>query len=377
MSAASLSRIGVGVLLAWATLAHAEVKSGLCGPTGNLLSSNVTLMWEVWSTGADRIVRGVIELNGEPIPAVYDVARLAVRTETPLQLAPGNYEVVARAVFERGFAVRSNWRFTVGLSAMADLPEPSSNQLELQRAVNDFRLRVGLPPVYMHPSLAVACQSHSEYNLRNQTTGHYEKPESQGFTGATPIDRAESFGFLGGTYEAVSCGSWTPEDALAALVDGPYHRLPILQPGELAFGAGVAEDRVTLQFSLTQETGVSIYPYEGQRDVPVRWNRLERPNPLRIHGKAIVGVGYPITFAYYRRGKDRLTVIDARLLNDSDEPVATYLNTPDNDKSLRNALILIPQDPLIPGRKYRVEVQATAEDGSEFVRRWSFETAPQ
>lgn len=364
-------------MLAWASLACAEVKSGLCGPTGNLLSSNVTLMWEVWSTGADRIVNGTIELNGETIPAVYDVNRLVVRTETPLQLAPGNYEVVARAVFDRGFTVRSNWRFAVGLSAMADLPQPTQGQREMQQAVNGFRSRVGLPPVFMHPSLAVACQSHSEYNLRNQTTGHYEKSGSEGFTGATPIDRAESFGFLGGTYEAVSCGSWTPEDALAALVDGPYHRLPILQPGELAFGAGVAEDRVTLQFSLTPEVGVSIYPYEGQRDVPIRWNRLERPNPLRIHGKAIVGVGYPITFAYYRRGQDRLTVLEARLLDETGEPVATYLNTPDNDKSLRNALILIPQGPLSPSRKYQVEVHATAEDGTEFVRRWSFETAPE
>jgi hypothetical protein len=232
---------------------------------------------------------------------------------------------------------------------------------------------MGLAPFRGDLRLCAAARGHSEYNARNRTTGHYQTQGKPGFFGEGPAERAEAFGYFGGCYEAVSRGYATLSESIEALIDAPYHRIPFMQPGSLRFGSGFLDERLTLAFELTAGRGTSAYPYDGQEGVPTRWDRLERPNPLRIH-KGFQGIaGYPIVLAHFS-GDARLTLISAELRAESGEAIPLLANTPENDGWLKNAVILIPASPLGSLTRYQVSVEARSEDGTAISRTWSFTT---
>lgn len=344
-------------------------------PQGDIRISRPQISWNVWADAPESIVRAEVAVDGQPIPARYDAETRSVVARSESTLAPGEHAVAATLHMDRGYRVNRRWRFTVLPGSIEELPEPNAKQAEALAAVNSFRLRVGLPALRPHPALNAAALAHTLYNERNRTTGHYQARGRQGYFGEEPGERLAAYGFFGDSWEAVSLGRTSAPEAIEALVAGPYHRLPFLQPGSLGLGAGFVGERLTLSFELGGEKATVVYPFDGQTDVPVAWNGLERPNPLRIHPGAAATVGYPVTFAHFDGAQNCLEVLGAELRTEAGEPVACYLNTPSNDDWLRNAAILIPIRPLLPATGYLATVRVRLDGSSECARTWRFQTA--
>lgn len=362
------------VLCLIAAMSLADVYGGVATPIERTLISQPVVSWNVYSTGGDKIVGGEILLNGQPIETRYDPKTQRVEGQPAEPLTAGKYEVVARALFERGFSVKSTWSFEVVPEAKIGLPEPNAEQLAAIEAVNRLRAKLGLQPARPEPSLCAAAQKHTEYNDLNRTTGHFQRPGMAGFFGEGPGERLQAFGYVGDSYEAVCFGYKNLEARIQSLIDAPYHRLPFFQPGSPNIGAGSIGERITFEFEMGDQKDVSVYPAEGQRDVPIAWAKLERPDPLRIHAKRVGVPGYPITLAYY--GKEvRLSEVQAELTSETGEAVSLLVNTPDNDTWLRNATILFPEKPLKAGTEYSVRVRALASDGLRIDKTWRFRTA--
>ncbi len=344
------------------------------GPTGTLIVARPTLVWEIWSTGPDRIVGATATIDGRPVRAQYDAVQRRIVAEPAAPLAPGKHvaEVVAR--FSDDGTVKKDWEFEVGPQAVADLAPPTPEQLRAIEWVNTLRRRMGLPDVVADARLNLASTLHSKYLAQNNTTGHFQTEGKPGFFGVDPGDRAAAAGLVGNSWEVVEFGSDTPEEALRNLVDAPYHRLPFLQPEAVLFGSGGQTRRLTATFSMSSAVQTVAHPYEGQSDVPRSWDKNERPNPFRMHGAVKRPTGYPIMLVHFAKEPLKMTVRSAKLTDGRGLEVPCYLNTPENDNQLTNAMFLIPKAPLAANMTYVAQISATVAGGVDVSRTWSFST---
>jgi len=369
-----LGAIAAGLAAGLCVCGSGDVFGRSYGPKGRLIVAKPTLVWEIWSTGADRIVGATATIDGRPVRAFYDGVAKRITAEPAAPLAPGRHAVEFVVRFSDEGTVPKDWEIEIAPGAITELPGPSPLQLRTMDWVNTFRGRMSLPPVTADPRLHYASTLHSSYLEKNQTTGHFEQDGKPGFIGVNPGDRAAAVGHIGNSWEVVEFGSQTPEEALRNLVDAPYHRLPFLQPDAVSFGSGYAGQRLTATFSTSSSTATVVSPSEGQSDVPLLWDKNERPNPLRIHATARRPTGYPIVFVHFTREPVRITVRSARLADARGAEIPCFLNTPETDTELTNAAFLIPKSPLAPNTVYTVQVSAAAPGGVDLSRTWSFST---
>ena len=375
-----MTRLRFALLAAFAALAvfasseKGELFGRSWGPKGKVYTSKPTLTWEVWSTRSSEIVGAKASLNGRAISARYDAAQRKVFAPLPGSLEPGSYSATLAAVLDDGESISKSWKFEIASGAIAAIPPANESQNRTLDIVNRFRGLLGLPNFRMDDRLNAASLLHSKYHATNNTTGHYESPGKPGFIGEEPGERHEAMGWVGSSWENVEYGSTNEEDGIRSLIDAPYHRIPFLQPGEIKFGSGYTARRLTAAFSMSSEQATVVYPYDRQQDVPTNWNMNERPNPLRMHPSARRPVGYPIMLVYFDKEQLTLSVRSARLIDDRGNEVPCFLNTPENDGELTNALILIPKTALRTDASYTVRVEASVLRGPDVSRTWRFHT---
>jgi uncharacterized protein YkwD len=305
--------------------------------------------------------------------------------------------------------------------------------------INVWRLRCGMTALTTDPRLALAATHHAAYLASGPMAddlSHTETPGVRGYSGRMPTDRGRAAGFrIGGVWEDVANGAGTA--AMDRLFDAPYHRVPFLRPDITCVGVGVAPqeevrirrvftaaDEATLsrdraavrragtmierthhiitvvEFGATGSAGAAdpvVYPLDGQKDVPVSWNAVEIPSPLRMHAAEMnartaadrgegtsgitgeagdapatgVTVGYVIS---YLAPDGPIRIVSAQIWSHDGAEVDCYRNTPDNDDHIHGAL-LIPKRPLHPATRYDVDVEAETPAGDDLSRRWSFTTA--
>jgi hypothetical protein len=339
------------------------------GPKSLLRISSPTLSWQIWPGEGCRVTSAVMQLNGKPVAARYNIDRKVLEYRPAAPLMPGPYKVECRVVVDEQLVVNKDWSFEVAGAAQPSLPEPDDHQTLSLNVANELRKNLGLEPMVMDSRLNAASLSHSLYLGANNRSGHFEKEGESMFAGRTPGERQESFGFLGGSWECVSAGISSAEESVRDLFDAPYHRLPFMQPGSIGFGSGFSKRRMTLNFSTSDREGVVVSPAEGQTDIATSWSRLETPNPLRLH-EVTGAVGYPVMLSH--SGVEKIEVRSATLSAGS-QSVKVFLNTPSNDEHLKNALILMADKPLMPMTTYTVNVVYLAE-GREVKKTWSFRT---
>ncbi len=357
-------------------------------PVGTVHVARPTIGWGIWpSTAGTRVTNVVLTLNGARVPARYAPAERAVAYEPSDALTPGTYEAHCRVTFNQTWPVEKTWRFTIASGASARLADPDERQTKAVAIANRFRRTLGLPDFSLDGRLCASALAHALYLDNTHGFGHAQQASLPGFVGAGPGERNAAFGFSGGCYEDVSSGVPTVAASVSGLFDAPYHRIPFLQPGTPAFGAGFAGDNCALEFGMTtvgEDTeAVVVSPAHGQTNVPLSWDGVETPSPLRVHENANDAgpVGYAIAFASFALaggdagGPARLRVSRATLtLEETGAAVPFFLNTPANDDHLSNAAFLIPTRPLRPGTTYRVSVRAEA-NGRDVSRTWTFTTA--
>lgn len=137
-------------------------------------------------------------------------------------------------------------------------------------------------------------------------------------------------------------------------------KAPASGPPAIAFGRGT----------------VVLYPVPEQSDVPTIFPGGEIPNPIPKATK--LQAGYPIT-ATFAAGMS-VTGARGKLVDAQGKEVATWFSSPTepaNEKyrpHQQNTLCLYPQQPLAPGAKYTVALEATV-DRAKWARTWSFTTA--
>ncbi len=281
--------------------------------------------------------------------------------------------------------VEREWCFVVAGGAAGGLAAPDTVQQAALTVANRYRRLLGMNPFRLDARLSAVATAHSRYLHTNRRTGHFQWPGTSGFIGVLPRTRREAFGYYGGASEGVSYGSRSVTAAITGLFDAPYHRVPFLQPGFVDFGVGRVGRHTTLEFGSPESGGTVIYPVDGQQNVPLSWDGIETPNPLRIHGRAASAkntkrrgtrekVGYVITLFYFSPDRTPIQVTGAALATADGKPIPFFLNTPANDSELKNGALLIPQKPLRPATTYAVSVSAITALGQDISRAWRFTT---
>ncbi len=250
-------------------------------------------------------------------------------------------------------------------------PKPTAEQLLLFREANRFRKLMGLPPFKLSLKLCASAQAHCHYSYHHPGESHYEAENKEEFRGKTPTDRARGQGYTEGVSEDMSFGG-VIEDAVAGLVEAPYHRVLFMQPGSPDFGCGYDEGIVTLDFGTTERKEWVVYPADGQRDVPLTFTGNEIPDPLRLHG-AKPPAGYIVTLLVCGEA-DKIRIVSTDFTTKRGESVPYFLNTPDTDEFLNYGVFLIPRKPLLPLTEYTASVTFQRGDGAETAVVWSFKT---
>ncbi len=348
-------------------------------PIGTLHVRQPVITWKVWPGNGLRIARVWLAVNGKAVPVAYSQEQRAVVYRCPKPLPVGSYAVTCRIEFDNSQSVERDWRFTVaGTASGGLLPAPDSQQKAAWEIANALRQRIGLPPLRLDERLCAAATAHAAYLERNPWGGHEQRRGDPGFVGEHPAERTAAFGYPGACFENVAQGNPSLSSSLQTLFDAPYHRIAFLQPGSPEFGAGAVGRTVTLTFGQTEGEKIVRSPGDGQDDVPTVWQGGELPDPLRIHGASGTGgsVGYPILLARFTARSSRIKLATATLTTDDGAIVPVYVNTPDNDDMLTNAVVLIPRRPLRPHTTYRVSVNLRAGNGAYTAHRWQFTTGP-
>lgn len=342
-------------------------------PQGKTPQERPRLEWQMKPRGSATLRRVVLTVNERPIPVRYDRESATVIGEPVEPLPLGTCRVHCEVWLSSDQEIELDWTFT-RVPTPPPAPPPDPLQLELIAQLNRLRRTALLPEVQSDAALCLAALRHSRYLLVNRLAPtHEEQPGKVEFYAETPEERAERAGCFLPCYEVIAMSA-TPRTAVQALMDAPYHRTALLQPERFRVGAGAAGDRTTVLCSLSEHSGVIVYPGDGQLDVPPQWLDTELPDPLRLYPGASRTVGYPITLHFYGP-EGKLELREAALRGPNNQPIACYTNTPSNDDELDDTLILIPQKPLLPETTYTVRIAVRTPAGTDVSRSWQFTTA--
>lgn len=246
-------------------------------------------------------------------------------------------------------------------------------------ALNGARSAAGLPVLSEDPALDEAAQAHAYFYLFNASQSQLsgagitmEDASLPGFTGARGIDRDRHFGFTGARGTELASHVLTARASVRSSINSVFHRLPVVDRETVA--AGYGEARVGSIAISVLDVGAgpagtgdpSIYPADGQSDVPVAFVDDEVPDPLP--SGSISPAGYPVSLEV--GGAQQLKVTAGRLLGPDGKEVPSYVFTPGNQVG-QSQWALVAKQPLKPGARYTAEVTGTV-DGKDFSRRWSF-----
>ncbi len=339
-------------------------------PQGQIALSRPEISWKIWATNGRAIARTEMQLDGRTVITIYQTAQRALVYQPNTPLSAGTHTVTCRVQLDDGAIAQHSWSFSVSANAIPTLPTPNANQRVLFEGANRFRRLMGLPDFVLNMALCAAAQAHSQYAVQNPGEAHGETEGKPGFRGKSPTDRVRAMGYSGGAGEDMAWGN--PKESITQLIGAPYHRLPFMEPGSPNFGGGSSEGVTTLNFHGQGGKGIVIYPIPEQTNVPLAFNGGETPNPLRMH-PASGHTGYVITLAAFGM-EGKLRFVRASLSDSSGGSVPFWVNSPENDNHLRNAVFVIPQKPLQSGTTYEVKIVFGFGNGGELDRTWRFTT---
>lgn len=343
------------------------------GPRVTIHVSRPTFIWQIWSRSS-TVTHVAMTLDSQPVGAKYDLEQRSVVYTPDQALSAGVHQIECRATFDGTATFVKQWATTVASDATPTLPTPNDVQRQVLAAANAKRRDLGLPEMVLDDRLDAAASAHVTYLCMNHEAGHDESPTNPGFIGQTGSIRCESFGWCTGSWEGITVGERTLEQAVSDLYDAPYHRIPFMQPGTIAFGGSYNETRTTILFSVAHDASLTVSPADGQKGIPCIWVNHEEPSPLRGHTSAN-SCGYPIVIAGFGPTVGTMQVGSASLQTADGKPVDIWLDTAAEDQYLKNAAFIIPQQPLKPGATYTVTAQVAYEDIST-TKTWKFTTTP-
>lgn len=264
-------------------------------------------------------------------------------------------------------------------------PPPTNDWLT---RVNQLRAMANLPPVTENATWSQGCVLHSRYVVKNDELTHYEDPNNPWYT---------QEGYDAGRNGNVMCHSSmaaTDVYAINLWMTGPFHGLGIVDPRlqQSAFGSyrediGMWKMAATLDVlrGINWSAAVTypvFWPADGKTVDLASFDGGEWPNPLTSCPGYNVPTGLPILV---QLGKSNVTpAITAHSFKQGNTELehcvfdeTNYTNPDSSAQSLarsvlnmRDAVVIIPKQPLTPGQTYTVSI---TNNGTTYT--WSFTVA--
>ena len=257
---------------------------------------------------------------------------------------------------------------------VGETPRAESNEW-LDR-LNFYRASAGLPPVEEEPSLSGAVLAHARYMVHHDVVEHAQNGRRKW---ATPEGAAAAaVSNLAGSTRDDEPASW----AVDTWMQAPFHALGILDPALSRVGFGIHHAR---NGKIQTAAGLDVirgrrgsagrvrYPIVWPADgatVPLTAHLDEYPSPLTSCPGYAAPAGLPIII---QLGPGHITPeILGSVVSDGERFLEhcvfdehTYRNRDARERALgrsilaaRDAVVLIPREPLRAGASYRVVVEA-------------------
>lgn len=253
--------------------------------------------------------------------------------------------------------------------------------------LNGFRREANLPALTLNSDWAVGGWNHSRYMVKNNEIAHSEDPDRPWYT-PEGDQAARSSNLLGSTSTQLK-----DQTAIGLWMAAPFHALGILDPRlqQVGFGSfreqdggiqmGAALDVLRGREAIPEGLQFPIsWPADGSTVSLNSYGGGEYPDPLSPCAGYQTPVGLPVILQVgpgdthpnlekhtIRQGMTELAhcIFDETSYTNSDEGAQSLGR---RLLSSHDALVLIPRQPLIPGRTYTVSITA---DGKDYT--WSFQ----
>jgi hypothetical protein len=276
----------------------------------------------------------------------------------------------------------------VSLFALAAAPRAEPGAPWLER-LNFYRAMAALPPVAEDAALSGAVRLHARYMLARGEVQHSEDRRQRW---ATPEgEAAAGASNLAGSTRLTDGDEW----AVDLWMQAPFHALGMLDPALRTVGFAIAHaERGKLQTAAGLDVirGRSaaaspaaypiVWPANGAT-VPIASHIAEYPNPLSSCPNYEAPAGLPLIVQLGSGATVPLVtgswIVDGETTLEHcvfDE--TSYRNRDVVQQQLgrrilgsRNAIVLIPREPLAPGRRYRAVVEVNGQQID-----WTFGVAP-
>jgi hypothetical protein len=241
--------------------------------------------------------------------------------------------------------------------------------------VNFYRATAALPPVTEDPSLSTAVLQHARYMVQHDVITHSQRPGARGATRAGAAAAAASN--LAGSLSALEPENW----AVDVWMQAPFHAIGILDPALTRVGFGIYREPdgqiqtaagMDVLNGRTRTRRVGPYPIVWPADgawVPLTAYTDEYPNPLTSCAGYAAPAGLPVIVQMGDGGN--VPRVTGSSIAEEDRPLdhcifdeTSYRNRDPQQQRLgrailasRNAIVLIPRRPLVPGSMYRAIVK--------------------
>jgi uncharacterized protein YkwD len=272
-----------------------------------------------------------------------------------------------------------------------DRTEKASDQTDLPSEedwlsyLNSYRHMANLPPVTYNDAWNQGSFYHSRYMVKNNIMTHYEDPNNPYFT--IEGDQAGRSGNLAGSFNHETDDRFSIDTWMQA----PFHAVSILDPTLLSVGYGsYRENGSGLQMGATLDVLRGRGEIPGEVEFPIMWpgdgktvyinhHWGEYPSPLTSCPGYQAPTGLPIILQLGSGNQTPLVTGHSFLVGNTslehcvfDE--TSYENPNNTDRilgrailSARNAIVLIPREPLQPGTSYTVSITTNNQTYT-----WSF-----
>jgi hypothetical protein len=273
-----------------------------------------------------------------------------------------------------------------------NIPQPVYNPTAAVGRLNWWRSLAGVPAVGGNLEMHSGCRAHARWMVNWQTAAHSEDPTRPGYTiEGDSCGQASILAFGTGVYP-------TDEQTVDALLASPFHALAALNPrlAEVGFGsarldmawggsyAGAALDVYRGVDWSSTPAGLLTFPRNGGTLPLLSYNGLAQPDPLTACPGYTAPTGAALTAMYLANPPG--AIVSTTLKQGStllEHCMITAGNYQNSNAGLENqgrsilgekaAVMIIPRQPLQPGRSYSVTL--TYSSGQSVS--WTFTTSSQ
>lgn len=230
--------------------------------------------------------------------------------------------------------------------------------------INSIRLEMNLPSLNSDGNLKKAAVSHSQYMSQNDIFSTLEDNSKSFYRGRYPWDRVKYYDYAK-TYifEFISQNANTYSEVVKQSLNNPYSRSAILDPlyTDIGMGSYLKYYTYLIGGEKRDENYSVSYPYDQQKNVSVSWENNYVLSPYDGRTGFAEKSGVPITFLYYSNNYkiesidiEKVQVIDMS----SNQTIEVQVLTPENDRNLKNGVIVLPINDYSPNTQYHILFEA-------------------